>query len=367
MKHLFIFFALTLASISAIHCQEKGDTSLSGGEIYLSLKNINFIRNDEYFHPIIEGYTLVGSLIQPAIVYSPVEKLKLKFGTYLLSYAGANKISQAKLIFSTTYNLFESTSVTVGNLNGSDKHRLYDPQYNFERLYTSFSENGFQVLTETEHIFSDNWLSWEKFIFPGDTIREEFTTGESFRYTSGKIGNSITVAVPVQVQFKHYGGQISHYHGGVETYFNLATGLRLDYDVARKRLGTTGIEYVQFINKELSNKGSTGVTKGHASWIRFHYNYKALTFGSYYWSSHNYYAPDGNAIYSSVSTRRASTVIPNRRIWTNSIFLKAYPVEGLEIFFGFDAFYDLNLKHLDTAFGLHLRFEKLIRLATLRN
>lgn len=364
MKQLVVFFTFLLVTISVIHSQEKEDTSQSHGKVYLSIKNINFVWNDEYFHPIIEGYTLVGSLVQPSIVYAPTDKLKLKIGTHLLTYAGANKISQAKLIVSTTYNIFEGTSITVGNLNGSDKHRIFDPQYNFERLYTSFSENGFQVITETDHIFSDNWLSWEKFIFPGDTIREEFTTGESFRYTSGKIGNSITVAVPVQVQFKHYGGQISHYHGGVETYFNLATGLRLDYDVAHKRLGTAGLEYVQFINKELSNKGSTGVTKGHASWIRFHYNYKAITFGSYYWDAHNYYAPDGNFIYSSVSSRRANTVIPDRKIWTNCIYFKAYPVDGLEAFFGFEAFYDLNLKHLDTAFGIHLRFEKLIRLNT---
>jgi hypothetical protein len=361
MRQLVVLFTFFIAAISVINGQEKKDTLHYGGKIYLSIKNINFIRNDEYFHPIIEGYTLIGSLIQPALVYAPTDKLKLKLGTHLLSYAGANGISQAKLILSTTYNIFESTSITVGNLNGSDKHRLFDPHYDFERLYTSFSEDGFQVLTETDHIFSDNWLSWEKFIFPGDTIREVFTTGESFRYTSGKTGDAFSLEIPVQVQFKHFGGQISNYSQHLQTFFNVALGLRINYNISGGDLGTAGFEYLQFINKELVKGGENGVRSGSANWFRFHYNYKALYFGSYYWKSHDFFAPNGNQVYSSVSTRNGS-VIHDRRIWTNSIYFKTHPVGGLEIFLGLDAFYDLNLNRVETAFGLHLRFEKLIGL-----
>jgi hypothetical protein len=223
------------------------------------------------------------------------------------------------------------------------------------------------MVTETEHIFSDNWLSWENFIFKGDTTREVFTTGESFRYTSGKIGNTFTLEIPVQFQFKHYGGQISNYREHIETYFNLAAGLRINLDIAEKRIGTAGIEYLQFINNELSKRGPNGVTKGYASWIRFHYNYKAVYFGSYYWKSHNFYAPDGNGIYSSVSLRDIKAVIPDRKIWTNSLYLTFHPLNYLEIYFGFDAYYDLNLKRIDPAMALHMSFNKLIRLATLKN
>jgi hypothetical protein len=183
MRHLFIVIFALLAFSETNNCQEKTDTLSGPGKVYLSLKNINFLKDNEYYSPVIEGYTLVGFFIQPSIIYMPSEKLKIRLGTHILSYAGAPKITQAKLILSTTYNFTENTALTIGTLSGSDKHRMADPHFNNERLYTSYAEDGFQMVTETEHIFSDNWLSWENFIFPGDTVREVFTTGESFRYT----------------------------------------------------------------------------------------------------------------------------------------------------------------------------------------
>lgn len=367
MRHLFTIIIFLFVHITGIFCQQKGDTLSEPGKVYLSLKNINFVKNNEYFNPIIEGYTLIGYFIQPAIVYSPSRKVKLQLGTHLLNYAGANKISQVKLVFSTTYNFSDNTFLTLGTLNGSDKHRMLDPHFDKERLYNLYAEDGFQFVTGNDHLFSDTWLSWENSIFIGDTTREVFTSGESFKYTSGKIADIFNVEVPVQLQFKHYGGQISNYHQPAETFFNLATGVRINFDLAGKRMGIAGIEYLQFINNELTKTGAAGVTRGYASWVRFHYNYKAIYFGSYYWKSHNFYAPNGNAIYSSVSAREKDFVIPDRTIWTNSLYLTVHPLDYLEIYLGFDAYYDLNLKHLDYALALHMNLEKLLRLATLKN
>ncbi|MBA4321655.1 MAG: hypothetical protein C0408_02440, partial [Odoribacter sp.] len=82
----------------AIRSQEKEDTLTGIGNVYLSLKNINFLKDNEYYSPIIEGYTLVGYFIQPAIVYMPSEKLRIRMGTHILNYAGAPSITQAKLV-----------------------------------------------------------------------------------------------------------------------------------------------------------------------------------------------------------------------------------------------------------------------------
>jgi hypothetical protein len=367
MRHPFTIVIFFFVLIPGIHCQEKDDTLSGPAKVYLNLKNINFIKNNEYFNPVIEGYTLVGYFIQPTIVYSPSKKVKLQLGAHLLSYAGEDKISQAKLVFSTTCNFSENTFLTLGTLNGSDKHRMLDPHFDNERLYNSYAEDGLQFTTKNDHIFSDSWLSWENFIFKGDTTREIFTFGESFRYASAKIAEIFKIEVPMQLQFKHYGGQISNYSEHVETYFNLATGVRINFDISGEKLGTAGIEYLQFINNELTKTEVQGITRGYASWIRFHYNYKVLYFGSYYWKSHNFFAPNGNPIYSSVSTVKDDVVIPDRAIWTNSLYLTVHPLDYLEIFFGFDAYYDMNLKHMDTAMTLHLNFEKLIRIATLKH
>jgi hypothetical protein len=335
------------------------------GIVSLSLKNINFIKNNEYFNPVIEGYTLIGYFIQPEIVYSPSKKVRLQLGTHLLNYAGANRISQAKLVFSTTYNFSENTYLTLGTLNGVDKHRMLDPHFDNERIYKANLEDGLQFVTENDHIFSDTWINWENFIFKGDTIREIFTFGESFRYISAKISDIFSVEVPVQLQFKHYGGQISNYNEHVETYFNYAAGVRINFDIAGKRLGIAGLEYLYFHYSELQTGVDDLITTGYASWFRFHYNYKTIYFGSYYWKGHNFFAPNGNAIYSSVSTVTENLIVPDRAIWTNSLYLTFHPLDYLEIYLGFDAYYDLNLKHMDTALALHLYLNKLIRLATL--
>jgi hypothetical protein len=367
MRHLLAIIILFLVFIQCIHSQEKGDSLSEPGKIYLSLKNINFIKNNEYFNPVIEGYTLIGYFIQPAIVYSPSKKVRLLLGTHLLNYSGADRISQAKLVFSTTYNFSENTFLTLGTLNGADKHRMLDPHFNNERIYTANLEEGLQFVTENDHIFSDTWINWENFIFKGDTTREIFTFGESFRYTSARISDILQIEIPVQLQFKHFGGQISNYDEHVETYFNFASGLRINFDINRGRMGTAGIEYLQFINNELTKTGDNGVIRGYASWFRFHYNYKVIYFGSYYWKGHNFFAPNGNAIYTSVSTVTGNLIVPNRAIWTNSLYLTFHPQDYLSIFLGFDAYYDLNLKHMDTALALHLYFNKHIKLATLNH
>jgi len=366
MKHnISVFFLLTLLFTSSFGQEKSADTS-ADGNLWLNFKNINFVRNNEYLNPVTEGYTLIGLFIRPSLVYSPSEKVKLELGTHIMSYAGAEKTIKPKLLFSTTFNFSKNTHLTLGSLSGSEKHRLFDPHFDSERLYTAYHEDGFQLVTESKYLFSDTWLSWENFIFKGDTTREVFTAGESFKYTTPKFGNIFSLELPVQMQFKHYGGEISNYTGHVITYFNLSAGARLNIDIAGGRMGTAAIEYDHFIFNELTTKGDIGITEGYASWFRFHYTMKSIYFGSYYWKSKNFFAPNGNVLYGSVSDYQNNLIIPGRSVWTNSLYLTVFPVDYLEIFFGIDGYYNFERKHMDTSLTLHLNFNKLIRLAALK-
>jgi hypothetical protein len=362
MKHLFIVIFILLIPCGA-YSQEKGADRSDRGGFGISLKNINFIKNNEYFNPVTEGYTLIGYFIQPALIYSPFEKMKIRIGTHILSYAGEDRTERPSFLFSTRYNITEKTSLTMGSLNGSDSHLMFDPHFNKERLYTNYLENGLQCVTETDHVFTDTWLSWENFIHKGDTTREQFTAGESFKYTSGNIADIFYLEVPVQVQFKHFGGQISNYSSHVITYFNTCAGVRINCRIDNGRFGTVGVEYLQFYFKELTGKGDIGITKGYASWYRLHYQYKSIYLGSYYWKSHDYFAPNGNAIYGSVSDYQENVIINDRTIWTNSLYLTLHPADFLEFYIGFDSYYDPGIKRMDTALALHLKFDKLIRIA----
>jgi hypothetical protein len=383
---VIILFTLLIIS-RALSGQVSEETGRQPGELSLRVKNINFFKNNEYFNPIkasdfilisslpepvdkskwIEGYTLPGFFIQPELVYKPSGKVTIRAGTHLLMYAGTDNFTLIKPVFSTSLNISEKTVLTIGTLSGCDKHLLFDPDFDSERLYTNYSEDGFQFTTSNDHFFSDTWVNWENFIFKGDTTREIISGGESFKYTSSPVADIVHFIVPVQIQLKHYGGQISNYLEGVETFYNLAAGLRINIDLGNKKNSQAGIEYLQFFNTVVSSGTSSQIKNGNASWLRLHYNYKGLYIGAAYWKGHNFYAPEGNAIYASIYDFHSDYVIPERRIITNYVSLTLLPESYVELFLGLQTYYDVCTKKMNNSITLHLNFDKLIRLATVRN
>jgi hypothetical protein len=357
---LFIFFLPVNGQVNDLSVEKTGDLSLR-------IKSIAFVKDNEYSSPVIEGYTLTGFFFHPELVYSPSGKITLRAGTHLLKYSGADKFSQVKPVFSASLNLSEKTLLTIGTLNGSDRHKLFDPHFDNERLYNAYSEDGVQLTSGNDHFFNDTWLSWENFIFKGDTEREIFTFGESLKYISAPVSDFIRFEVPLQIQFKHFGGQISNYPEPVETLFNLATGVRINFDLCQKRFGEAGVEYLQFVNNQMNGVSLSGIKSGNGSWTRFHYTYKTLYIGAAYWKSHNFFAPNGNNIYGSVPDHWPFNVVPDRKIISNSVYLTVLTESYCELFFGLDTYYDVSDKRFDYAITLHLNFDKLIRLATVKN
>ena len=60
--------------------------------------------------------------------------------------------------------------------------------------------------------------------------------------------------------------------------------------------------------------------------------------------AHDFYAPNGNPIYGSVSDYQPGLVIHDRRIINNSFSLKILPASSLELYFGVDLYYDIDLE-----------------------
>ena len=383
MRYLLTTFITLLFTSWNLFGQVGKETGTQDGELSLRIKSISFVKNNEYFNPIIEGYTLLGFFFQPELVYSPSGKITLRAGTHLLKYSGREKFSQVRPVFSASLNLSKKTTLTIGSLSGSDKHKLFDPLFNSERLYNDYLEDGVQLTTANNHFFNDTWVNWENFIFKGDSTQEIMTFGESFKYTSSTFSDFLQVEFPLQVQVKHFGGQISNYPEHIETFLNLATGVRINFDLAHKRYGQAGIEYLQFFNNQLNshtdianpqviNNESNGefqhgIMHGYSYSLRLHYTYKGLYIGAAYWKSYNFLSPNGNNIYSSYSDYQANVVIPDRKIITNTINLTILPESYLELFLGLETYYDVALKRLDNSITLHLNFDKLIRLATLKH
>ena len=352
----FIIFA------NIISGQTSGEAKPIQGDLSLRIKSLNFIEDNEFFNPIVEGYTLLGFFFQPELVYTPNPKVSLRAGAHFLKYYGTEKFSQVRPVFSTTLFFSDKTSLTLGTLSGPDKHHFFDPHFYSERLYNEYIEDGIQLTHLDNRFFSDTWISWENFIFKGDSAREQFTMGESFRYTTAPVYDFIHIEVPVQLQLKHLGGQISDYPQQMESFINIAAGLRVNFDLGGKRYGQAGVEYLQFLNSLREGDTLYGISHGNASWLRLHYTYKTFRFETGYWSANNFYAPNGNPIYGSVSDYQPGVVIQKRRIINNSVSIRFLPVSSLELYFGIDLYYDIDLKRIDQAYTLHLNFDKLISL-----
>jgi len=343
--------------------QEDSGNESGNGELLLKLKSVSFVKNNEYSNPITEGYTLIGYFLQPELIYKADEKVCLSLGAHLLSFSGTGNFADARPVFSATYGFNENTFFRIGTLKGSDEHRMLDPHFNRERIYSAYAEDGLQFTTSGERIFSDTWLSWENYIFRGDNEREIFTAGESFRYMSPFFAGSMRMEVPVQIQFKHYGGQISDYDEGVETYLNIAAGIALTAGLDRGS-SRAGFEALFFSGSSMTGNAPSGIESGYAGWYKMLLETGMVSIEAGYWDSDNFYAPNGNFIFSSVPERTGGSIINKRSLLTFLFSINLPYKDFLDFHFGFDGYYDTNLKRFDNALSLHLRFDKLFCLAT---
>lgn len=380
MRYLYCaFIAIFFISVPAF-AQDEEEQGMSGDELSLKIRAVNFIRNNEYFNPIggqvfnltgelplhaekslwVEGYTLTGFFFRPELVYNPSEKISLNGGIHLLKYWGADHFSSVRPVFSATLKISENTHLTIGSLPGSNTHRMYDPHFDKERFYTEFAEDGFQLKTTGDRIFNDAWISWENFIFKGDLEREIFTFGESFRYTSPRILDYLSLEVPVQIQFKHFGGQVSDYPERVTTFFNLSAGLRIN--VSTGRFGSAGLEYSRFHNSVIPDRVTYTVSSGNADWLKLHYDLKRFSFMASYWQAEDFYAPNGNPLFASIYVFDSDYVIHERKLFTGSASIRLLPEEYFELYFGAEAYYDICAERLDHALTLHLDFGKIFRI-----
>lgn len=380
MRYLAFALIMLFMPVRAANAQDNPDRD-SVGELSFSLRSMHFFRNNEYFNQItgsdfnlagelptylekslwIEGYSLPGFFFRPELVYNPSEKISLRAGGHFLKYWGDEGFEMIRPVFSTAIDLSSSTTLIIGSLSGSDSHKMFDPHFNSERLYTDYDEQGIQVTTNTKRFFSDAWINWENFIVRGDEEREIFTFGESFRYDL-KVSEFMNIEIPLQLQFKHFGGQVSNYPERVTTFFNLAGGLRLNADISGGRYGRAGIEYTHFVNAVIPPRDTYILNEGNASWWRLHYNFTRIYLGAGFWLAEDFYAPNGNGIYASVFVFDSDYIIHTRKIVNAAASIRLLPEDYFELFFGLETFYDVCGKKMDYALTLHLDFERIFRI-----
>jgi hypothetical protein len=128
--------------------------------LYFSFSNLNFTKNNEYFNKIADGYTLFGYQVNPEVVFFPSENIGIRAGVFVWKDFGNNKYSGLAPTYSVSVRK-DSLSFIFGKLDGSLKHRLIEPLYDFENILTDRLEDGIQVIYNHNLFYLDLWINWE--------------------------------------------------------------------------------------------------------------------------------------------------------------------------------------------------------------
>lgn len=325
------------------------------GSLTTDVYNNNFLKNNEYFDPLTEGITYLGSELQPEITYAFARQARLTAGWYFRYYYGTEKFNRSLPVFRFEYEPKPNVKLVFGQLHGQLNHQLIQPVYGFDNYFKRNPENGVQLITKGSRLEADIWMSWDHFILPGDNEQEEITAG--FRSLYKLIGDHTFNGLYLDFQglIHHYGGQVDQSDAPLQTRFNLAAGLKIN----RSCIFVDGLEwrvssYLVQAN-DASGKATLPYKKGFASYSTVNATWKFASMGISYFHGEYYFAPLGEQLYQSVSELNDWYTEDRRNLLKANLELSKSLFKGVCIGFMTESFYDLNSGNLNFSYGLNIK------------
>jgi hypothetical protein len=199
-------------------------------EAFLKIQNLNYLKNNEYYGYMADGYTQFGIQLNPQLGYQLSKNLSIEAGMFLSKDFGNKDFNNVDPTFSLRYHK-KDFKMIFGNLNGSLNHRLIEPLYNFERVMTNRLEGGLQFMLNKPYYDFDVWADWQNMIYKGSNGAEKVWGGLSSHPLKLK-RNQLEFKIPFQVTILHSGGQIDTSNGSMFTNWNYNAGAALTYTPA---------------------------------------------------------------------------------------------------------------------------------------
>ncbi len=361
MKGIKILLVFCICSLS-VYAQEFYASKLNEDTlkrpVYLLVKANNFLKNNEYFSPLSEGWTGIGFFIQPQIEYKPDPKTTIDAGFHLLMYDGSKGISEFLPLFSITYEAKPGFLLRMGHLNNDKLHDLSESLYRRDWFYQHPVEYGLQSELDIAHFRSDNWLEWRRFIQKGDPFQEEIIAGSSSRWEHD-LGKHSSIHIPLQLLITHKGGQIDRSPDGVLTVFNGMTGLGFSFKPNPSKAFDIGVDGQYLIYQALSmpppgQNNALPFEKGYAWYAGVNASAQWINLKIAYQQGHQFIAPYGEFLLESISELDSSFTIPNRKLITGRIELLKHLSSYLKAKIYFEAYFDIPSQRLDFTYGVNL-------------
>ncbi len=328
--------------------------AVDSGKLFLNLHFLGFSKNNEYFNTIIEGYTLLGYQLNPALSYYPRKNVRLDAGVYIQQDFGNHNISTVVPTLSLKITN-GPRALIFGNIEGSLNHRLIEPLYDFERVMNNRLETGIQLQSMTEGLFFDLWLDWQNMIYNNDPGQERFVSGISLNKRIFK-KSSLQLSIPVQVQVSHKGGQINRSSLPLETMMNSAAGIEMQIETT----GWVKKWKVNGFHVYYDNLSST-IERPYKDGSGFYANGSiSTTFGldvmASYWQAHEFISIQGGKVYPSVSEFDYRVQQENMKLLIFRLLYNKEVAKGLYATLRLEPYYDLSFESFQYAYGFYLQF-----------
>ncbi|MCU0468590.1 MAG: hypothetical protein MUF58_08315 [Arcicella sp.] len=334
--------------------------STKSKQFTVQFESFSFLKNNEYFLKVADGYTLFGNQFSPKLIYQPAPHVRIEAGVYAWKDFGNNAFTAIQPIFSVKIQK-DSSQFIFGNLEGHLNHRLIEPMLNFERVILNRQENGIQYTRRKSSTFFDSWIDWQRMIYKGSDFKEEFFAGFSW---NKKLINrpKFSLAIPWQMTFQHRGGQTTKDTGQVITNINTAIGIEAQWFtnglIKKVILQNYWVGYRQNANFH------PYFPNGSAIYLNLAAESKWLNLMISYWKSSGYLSETGGDLYQSVGrTFRNGNVVEKERNLLIFRLMKDWRIiENLFLTVRFEPYFDLNNHEFEHSEGVFLTYRQNFRL-----
>ncbi|MDO4461390.1 MAG: hypothetical protein Q4C30_02650 [Bacteroidia bacterium] len=334
------------------------------GDISLSLKNISYFKNNEFFGEFADGYTLPGYRFRPTLKYQFLPNVLLEVGAEMLQYGGTDKFDKVYPYVSAIWQVNPNFSVRLGNIDGSTCHRLHQAILDPESLLSARPATGAQVLWRTSKVDGEIWIDWQSFIKHGDTIPERFMAGIRADFTPID-NNGYSLFIPLRLTFNHIGGQISTFPMPVQSLMNLQVGLKSTHKVSGSFINAIyyGVDLLYF---NVFNGGDVHrTTNGYAVNPEVGMKSKLISASVGYFHADDYNSLHGMPLLTS-SSRFTDAYRKARNIALAHVALEKQIHKCVRFSLDFNAYHDIDKSQFDYSYGFAIALSPNIKLANVK-
>ncbi len=317
--------------------------------VFLRIENTNFLKNNEYFAPQNQGFTLTGFFLKPSLLYFPSKNVKIEAGIFAIYYSGKENFKTILPLYRLHYQR-DWFNLILGNIYGNLSHNLIEPLYFSEQYFSKHIENGIQFLFRKKFVETDIWLNWEKFIEPKDSFQEEFTIGNTNIFHLSK-----NFEIPLQFIGTHQGGQInSNKDVPLRSLINSSTGICFSYQF----LNSYSLDFQDYIisYNDISPSQLFHFRKGFANYALIKLRNQRFEVLAGFWKGKNFFAPRGESLFFSISRNDSTYYQKDKQIFSFKINYNTFLLKDISLTTRFESYYDVSDKRFDFSFGIFVFF-----------